>query len=61
MTSKSGENFGEMLLNPKTLNSASKEFRKYLSGDLLFEKSKQKFDLKINRPRWKTTYQNSKS
>jgi hypothetical protein len=26
-----------MLLNPKTLNSASKEFRKYLSGDLLRE------------------------
>ena len=32
-----GENFGEMLLNPKTLNSASKEFRKYLSGDFFRE------------------------
>ena len=32
-----GENFGEMLLNPKTLNSASKEFRKYLSGNFFRE------------------------
>ena len=31
------ENFGEMLLNPKTLNSASKEFRKYLSGNFFRE------------------------
>ena len=31
------ENFGEMLLNPKTLNSASNKFMKYLSGDLLRE------------------------
>ena len=32
-----GENFAEMLLNPKTVNSTSNEFMKYLSGELFLE------------------------
>jgi hypothetical protein len=31
------ENFGEMLLNPRTVNSASSEFMKFLSGGLFRE------------------------